>query len=215
MIVNRWWQRLRCARYQTALSLRALGLGGDGQEQASLDAHLTHCPRCRTRLAELEAASAGLRRWADSASPAVLPEGSTARWQARIREMAGATTSVPTPSIGRAAGRTAQSRSSRNAAAHVSMLGWLAADRGVWGGIAACWLLIGLLHWTAPESALPPGSGMARGKPVSLRQVMLVLTRGEAPAVPEPNRTGTEHERPDRRPTALPRSEAASVRRAV
>ena len=84
MSVNGWWRRRRCGRHEQALGLRALDLLADA-ELAALEAHLTGCESCRTRLAELRATAAGVRRWTQ-APPLGEPPGSLReRWTSELR----------------------------------------------------------------------------------------------------------------------------------
>lgn len=211
MSVRTLWARIRCSRWEEALSLRASGLTGAGDDEA-LENHLAGCGRCRSRLAELERVASELRDWAVP-DPAARPSPALRnRWESAVRAtVASASNGVES------GGWAAESavRGVREAAAGRRRLGWgwLGEGRWVWGMVAACWLVIGFLRLAGPGMTGSPGPETARGTAVSLREVLVVLGRGAEGKVPAPG--VKEGGRPGAGAPALPRSERPMERRAA
>lgn len=211
MSVRTLWARIRCSRWEEALSLRASGLTGAGDDEA-LENHLAGCVRCRSRLAELERVASELRGWAVP-DPAARPSPALRnRWESAVRATATRETTGALP--GGRAGESAI-RGPREAATdrRRSGWGWLGEGRWVWGTVAACWLVIGLLRVAGPGMTGPAEPETARGTAVSLREVLVVLGRGAETKVPAPG--GKEGGRPGAGAPALPRSERPLERRAA
>jgi anti-sigma factor RsiW len=201
MSVNGWWRRLRCKRYEPALGLRALDLLAGG-ESAALEAHLTGCESCRTRLAELRATANGVRRWTRTMSLGEPPGSLRGRWESELRAEAarsGRHGPVPSARRGEAGGGSAVERP-----------GW-GGGRWAWATVAACWILVALLRLSAPRTGRIESGATARGNTVSLRDVALVLapngriSRAESEA--------GERARPPAPRAPAPRSEGVGPRR--
>jgi anti-sigma factor RsiW len=144
------WLFNKCRRYEASLSLLAAG-ALDASEREALETHLTGCPACRTKLAQLQHLTRSLteagRRFAEIEAPLSLRR----RWMTEVRGSARARHSVPMPIIP----------------------AWLSGRRLAWGSLAATWMLVLLFRVSAPDLTKP--AVLTSAPPTSWREVLLAL----------------------------------------
>lgn len=168
------WLFNQCRQHEADISLLAVG-GLTQAEQSRVEAHLTECPACQARFAELKAL-AGHGHQLGVALPHVEPSiALRRRWMAAVREAA----------------------ESRNEIKSAPLAAMLPGRRMAWSGLAAMWVLVLFFRFSAPDAPRP--ASLAAAIP-SLREVLLVLKvdRHETPT-----RTGRPFNLPPK-PDALP-----------
>jgi len=139
------WLFNKCRRLEADLSLLAAGVI-TGNERANVEAHLTNCAACRTKLAELRNLNSELELLGKRL-PQVEPSiALRRRWQEAVRQSA-------RPATG-------------------PSWAWLSGRRAAWSGLAAIWALVLLLRLSAPDAPRPAVVATA---PISLREVWLAL----------------------------------------
>jgi len=180
------WLFNQCRRLEADLSMLAAGALA-GEERAKVEAHLTNCASCRTRLAELRKLTDELELMGQRL-PQVEPTiALRRRWQAAVRQ---SVRPAAEPSW-----------------AWLSV--WLFGRRAAWSGLAAIWLLVLLLRVSAPDAPKPAVIATA---PISLREVWLALKVDDHKARLGVDGTGFEFEKRSQPNAVPPRSQFSPVR---
>lgn len=144
------WRFISCAWHRRRL--RRLGMESDGGAPADgWRRHLERCAACRRYDAEIRVVLAAGTAWARRLPDVEPSPGLSARWERRIRES-------------RSAPRAERQR-----------MGWPVPIPGRgWSVLAAAWLVIGLLRWSAPGA----GDGGAVSAPLSWNEFRTALGQG-------------------------------------
>lgn len=163
------WLFNPCRRHQENISLLATGALAE-EQQAGLKGHLTACPACQARFAELKALAGRCKQLVNALPQVETSVALRRRWMTSVRELARPQNEIKAPIL----------------------VAWLSGRRLAWGSLAAMWVLVLYFHFSSPDASMP---ALVAAQTPSLREVLLVLKveRREPPLRSKANQPDREN----------------------
>lgn len=164
--MNVRWYRPRCRWCEKRMNLLAAN-ALDADERKILENHLAHCSSCQSRWQTIRLLITRLETIGRELPQFEVPNTLRSKWQTTIHRL-------PAPAF--------SNRNARQTVFPSHWEFWWPAGQWLWKAVSACWILIALLHLTAP-SVVKPAS---EGSQITFQEMMLVLKNNGSSAPPNP-----------------------------